>query len=74
MTESYQFVKAQNASYLSPSVLKSIAEKHLVSKKALGIEYPGEGKAAVASYYDETHYEKVYINPYSGDVFTSIRI
>jgi len=68
ITEPYQFVEVENKPYLAPSVLKGIAEKHLVSKMALGIEYPGKGKAARAAYYDETNYELVYLNPYSGQV------
>ena len=67
-TEPYKFVKAEGRPYLAPSVLKAVAEKNLVSKKALSIEYPGEGKAAVASYYDAVNYELVYIDPYSGVV------
>lgn len=68
ITEPYKFVEKANQQYLPPSALKTKAEKHLVSKKALGIEYPGEGKAAVAAYYDEKKYELVYINPYNGHV------
>lgn len=68
LTESFRKVKVENKSYLSPSALKTIAEKHLSSKKVLGIEYPGKGKAAVAAYYDETHYELLFMNPYSGEV------
>jgi uncharacterized iron-regulated membrane protein len=67
LTESFQKVKVENGPYLPPSALKSIAEKHLSSKKALGIEYPGKGKAAVAAYYDETKYELLFMNPYSGE-------
>jgi uncharacterized iron-regulated membrane protein len=68
MTESFRNVKEENKEILSPSVLKVIAEKKLASGKALGIEYPGKGKAAVAAYYDETHYELVFMNPYSGEI------
>lgn len=66
ITEPFQFVKRENKAYLPPSDLKIRAEKYLLSKKALGIEYPGKGKAAVALYYDETKYERVYLNPYNG--------
>jgi uncharacterized iron-regulated membrane protein len=65
-TESFRNVPVENKPVLSPTVLKGIAEGHLVSKKALGVEYPGEGKAAVASYYDEEHFEQVFLNPYTG--------
>jgi uncharacterized iron-regulated membrane protein len=68
LTESYKFTKAENKPYLAPSLLKTAAEQHLASKKALGVEYPGKGRSAIVSYYDETHYEIVYINPYSGEV------
>jgi uncharacterized iron-regulated membrane protein len=68
LTESFRKVPVENKAYLPPSALKQIAEKYLSSKKALGIEYPGEGKAAVAAYYDETNYELVFLNPYSGEV------
>lgn len=68
LTESFRKVDVEAKAVLSPSALKVIAEKQLVSKNALGIEYPGEGKAAVAAWYDETHYELVFMNPYSGEV------
>lgn len=68
LTEPFRFVKAENRPYLPPSVLKTAAEKHLISKKALGIEYPSKDKAAIASYYDEEQYEIVFLNPYSGAV------
>ncbi|MFT3845617.1 MAG: PepSY-associated TM helix domain-containing protein [Lacibacter sp.] len=67
-TEDFRKVEIQNKPYLPPSALKAIAEKHLTSKLALGIEYPGQGKAAAAAYYDETHFELVFLNPYNGDV------
>lgn len=67
-TESFRKVAVQDKPMLPPSQLKAVAEKQLVSKHAVGIEYPGAGKAAVAPYYDETHYELVFINPYSGQV------
>jgi len=68
ITEPYKFVKEESKTYLPPSALKAIAEKNLASKKALGVEYPGKGKSAIAAYYDEKNYELVYINPYSGAV------
>lgn len=68
LTESYRHVPAQDKAYLPPSTLKAIAEKHLTSRKALGIEYPGRGKAAVAIYYDEDHYELLFMDPYTGSV------
>lgn len=68
LTEDYQFVKEEKKPYMSPSALKAIAEQHLVSKKAVGVQYPGKGKAAVAAYYDETNYELAYLNPYNGEL------
>jgi uncharacterized iron-regulated membrane protein len=68
LTESFREIKVEDKAYLSPSSIKAIAEKHLISKTALGVEYPGKGKAAVSAYYDETEYELVFINPYSGEV------
>ncbi|HEX5026287.1 MAG TPA: PepSY-associated TM helix domain-containing protein [Agriterribacter sp.] len=68
LTEPFRKVTVENKAVLPPSALKAIADKHLVYGKALGIEYPGAGKAAVAAYYDENNYELVFINPYSGGV------
>ena len=68
LTESFRKVMVEHRDVLPPSELKKIAEKHLASKKALGIEYPGKDKAAVAVYYDEKEYELLFMNPYSGKV------
>ena len=68
LTESFRKVEVEDRPYLSPTQLKKFAEQELVSKKALGIDYPGEGKAAVASYYDDKEFELVFLNPYTGDV------
>lgn len=68
LTEGFRKVPVEAKPYLSPTQLKAAAETRLVSKKALGIEYPGEGKAAVASYYDDQNFEQVFLNPYSGAV------
>ncbi len=68
ITEPFRNVTVADKPCLSPSSLKAIADKHLVSGNALGIEYPGKGKAAVAVYYDETHYELLFLNPYTGEV------
>ena len=65
-TEPYQYVKEENKPYLAPSVLKAKAEEYLASRRAVGVQYPGKGKAAVAAYYDETNYELAYLNPYTG--------
>jgi uncharacterized iron-regulated membrane protein len=69
LTESFRRVKEEGLKpYLPPTQLKAIAEKNLVAKKAWGVEYPGKGKAAIASYYDEEQYEIVFLNPYTGEV------
>lgn len=68
ITEPYRNVEVQNSPYLPPAALKKIADKQLVSRQALGIEYPGSNKAAIASFYDSTHYEIAYLNPYTGQV------
>lgn len=68
LTEDFRFVNEEKKPLLSPSALKLIAENHLASKKALGVEYPGKGKASIVAYYDETHYELVYLNPYTGEL------
>lgn len=65
-TESFRKAEVENKPLLPPTRLKQIAEQYLVSKKAVGIEYPGQGKAAVAAYYDDTNYELAFLNPYSG--------
>lgn len=67
-TEPFRNVQAEDKPYLPPSVLKELAGKQLASGLALGIEYPGEGKAAVGIYYDDSRYELVFLNPYSGEV------
>lgn len=68
LTETFRKVKVEDKAYLPPSALKAIADKHLLSKNTLGIEYPGKGNAAVAAYYDETNYELLFLNPYTGEV------
>lgn len=68
LTEPFRKVKVQNKPFLPPSSLKAIADKKLASGKALGVEYPGKGRSAIASYFDEERYEIVYLNPYSGEV------
>lgn len=68
LTEPFRKVPVESGSYLLPTRLKSVAEKYLLSKKALGIEYPGEGKSAIASYYDADHFEQLFLNPYNGEV------
>ena len=59
-TESFRKVEVQTKDYLPPSALKSVAERHLSSGKALGIEYPGTGKAAVAGKYLFQNFERKF--------------
>ncbi|MFT3680966.1 MAG: PepSY-associated TM helix domain-containing protein [Ferruginibacter sp.] len=66
LTETYREVPVQSKPFLPPTVLKQVAENHLTSKKSLGVEYPGAGKAAVSAYYDENNYELVFLDPYTG--------
>lgn len=67
-TEPYSHVQPKNKPYLLPSSLKKVSDIHLASKKTLGIEYPGRDRAAIAYYYDENeHFEKVFIDPYTGE-------
>lgn len=68
LTEPFKFVRQEARPYLPPSALKQVAEKYLVSKKALGVQYAEKGQATVAAYYDDTQYELVYLNPYSGEM------
>ena len=49
-TEDFRKVIPENRSFLPPSQLKTIANKHLTSGMALGIEYPGKDKAAIDKY------------------------
>lgn len=67
-TEPFRQVAPQQKAYLLPSQLKSIADQQLQFGKALGIEYPGRNKAAIASYYNEEQYELLFMNPYTGEV------
>lgn len=66
ITEPEQFVTVENNPFLPPSILKQEAEKYLDGNHVNGLEYPGRGKAVIASYYDATHYKIVLLNPYSG--------
>lgn len=76
VTQPYQFVTPQDKAYISPSVLKSLAEKHQFGAKAgkpgsviQGVQYPGKDKAAIATYRDKkTGYMMIYMNPYSGEI------
>ena len=67
MTEPFRNVQADaGKGYLLPSQLRAIAEKQMVAKKALGVEYAGVGKAATAYYYDLNNYEIVFFKSIYG--------
>jgi uncharacterized iron-regulated membrane protein len=66
-TEPFAKTAVQDKPYLPPTALKLAAEKHLGGKQVNGIEYPGKGKSAVASYYDADNYKLVYLDPYTGE-------
>jgi uncharacterized iron-regulated membrane protein len=76
LTQPYQFVKTEEKPYISPSVLKKIAEQKQFGDKAgkpgsviNGVQYPGRGKAAIASYRDKkTGFMQIYMNPYTGEI------
>ena len=67
-TEPYKYVEPSSRSYLPPSSLRAIANKQFSPASVIGVEYPGSGKAAIASWYDEKHYELLYLDPYTGQV------
>lgn len=75
-TQPYQFVKVEEKAYLPPSMLKHLAEERQFGNDAgkpgkivTGVQYPGKGKAAIASYRDKkTGYMMVYLNPYNGEI------
>jgi uncharacterized iron-regulated membrane protein len=67
-TEPSLFVKAEDKTYLPPSVLAAAAEKKLDGKKVNGIEYHSKGKSALAYFYNDTEYKIIAINPYSAEV------
>ncbi|MES2826527.1 MAG: PepSY-associated TM helix domain-containing protein [Bacteroidota bacterium] len=69
-TQSYRFVKTENKPYLSPTVLKSIADKKIPGKHAHSVSYQ-KGNASAVTYYAfgaEEYYWMAYLNPYTGGV------
>ncbi len=76
VTQPYQFVKEQKTSYLPPTQLRAQAEQYQFGPKAgtpgnsiTGLQYPGPGKAAIATYRDKVQgYTMLYMNPYSGQL------
>ncbi len=71
VTQPYRFVeKPAQAVPLSPSVLRTIAEKALPGKAADGVLYGLPNRSAEVGFYniDPEYYYVVYINPYTGKV------
>lgn len=70
VTVPYQYVTPQQAAFLPPSELYSIAAKALPGKLAHSVSYGKKNKAAVVTFYHDEpeYYYLAYINPYSGDV------
>lgn len=68
ITIPYQFVEVQDRPFLPPSEIKKIIDPILPGKLVHGIAYGGPDKAIVASFYDETYYYTIYVNPYTGEV------
>lgn len=68
LTQPYENVQPQQASFLPPSKLKPEADKHLDGKEIKGLEYVGKDKAAVAYYYDDENYKQIFLNPYTAEV------
>jgi uncharacterized iron-regulated membrane protein len=68
ITIPYQFVEKQSKPFLPPSAIKQITDKALPDKPVHGITYGGPEKSVVASFYNNTYYYQVYINPYTGEV------
>lgn len=67
-TEDFRKVAVEQKPLLPPGLLKAKGEEALDSRHALVAEYGGPGKAALLSYYDATHYELAFFNPYSGQL------
>jgi len=68
LTVPYQFVEPQGKPYLQPSEIKKITDRTLPDKTIHGIAYGGPNKAIVASFYSESYYYLMYLNPYTGEV------
>jgi uncharacterized iron-regulated membrane protein len=67
-TEPELFVSIEDRLYQPPSVIVNEGEKYLDGKKAKSIEYPGIGKSALVSYYDDSAYSIISVNPYTATV------
>ncbi len=65
-TEPWQKSAVREMPYILPSRLKDIAAFSLDGKQPRSIEYPGEGRSAIAQYYDADSYRIVYLDPYTG--------
>ncbi|MDR1723547.1 MAG: PepSY domain-containing protein [Tannerella sp.] len=54
--EPFQFIEKSDKPFLPPSVLLDAAEKCMNGKKAQAIEYRGNRRSGVVSFYDEASY------------------
>jgi uncharacterized iron-regulated membrane protein len=69
VTQPYRFVEPQKRTYLEPSRLKAIADKHVPGKHAHSISYqPGKASQVVYYGFKPEYYWIVFLNPYSGEV------
>lgn len=69
-TQDYRFVESQQAAFLSPSKLKTIAMAEVPGKEVHAVAYEGNDKAATVIFFapDPEYYYNVYLNPYTGKV------
>jgi uncharacterized iron-regulated membrane protein len=73
--QEYRFVASQNKEFLSPSILKGIAEKQLPKKHLHSIKYNTKEKSVEAIFFQfepNPYYYIVYLNPYSGEVLKTV--
>ena len=68
LLEPYRRVTITDKTYLPVTRLKEIAETRLEGKKVNGVEIPGRGMAAIASFYDENDYKTVFLDPGTGEI------
>jgi uncharacterized iron-regulated membrane protein len=70
LTQPFRYVQRQEKPFLSPSILKTIAERVLPGKKIHSVQYADRGYAAIVSFYDydPEYYYLVFVNPFTGQV------
>ena len=65
----YRIVKEENRTFLPPSQIQQIAEKHLPGKTPQRIYYDARDKAVMVLFSKKDEYSySIFINPYSGEV------